>query len=135
MQKVRATSFVVKNNSILMIHRYSEGQEFYVLPGGSKEDNESIEEATLRELKEETNLEGKIVKEVLDYTDEVSRNRIFLLEVNDGELKINESAPEANRQNKQNKYSPEWVPVNKILFLTIWPLKTREFLFEYFKLI
>ena len=98
-------------------------------------ETQNIEEATLRELKEETNLEGKIVKEVLDYTDEFSRNRIFLLEVNDGELKINESAPEANRQNKQNKYSPEWVPVNKILFLTIWPLKTREFLFEYFKLI
>lgn len=93
MQKVRATSFVVKNNSILMIHRFSQGEEYYVLPGGTMEENESIEEAVLRELKEETNLRGKVIKEVLDYTDDVSRNRLFLVEVQEGDLKINDHAP------------------------------------------
>ena len=134
MQKVRATAFVVKNNSILMIHRFSKGEEFYVLPGGTTEEGESIEEATLRELKEETNLEGKIIKEVFDYTDDISRNRLFLVEVKEGELKISDNAPEIKVRNANNKYFPEWVPVNEILFLTIWPLQTREFLFKYLKL-
>ena len=135
MPRVRATAFVVKNNSVLMIHRFSKGEEFYVLPGGSIEDGESIEEATLRELKEETNLEGKIIKEVFDYTDEISRNRLFLIEVKDGELKINDNAPEIKLQNEQNKYFPEWIPVNERLFLIVWPLQTRKFLFNYFKLV
>lgn len=133
MQKVRATSFVVKNNSILMIHRFSQGEEYYVLPGGTMEENESIEEAVLRELKEETNLSGKIIKEVLDYTDDVSRNRLFLVEVQEGELKINDNAHEIKKQNEHNKYFPKWVPVNEVSFLTIWPMQTREFLIKYFK--
>ncbi len=99
MQKIRATSFVVKNNSILMIHRFSKGEE------------------------------------VFDYTDSVSRNRLFLIEVKEGELKISDNSPEFKKQSMDNKYSPEWVSVNEILFLTIWPLQTREFLFKYFKLI
>jgi 8-oxo-dGTP pyrophosphatase MutT (NUDIX family) len=135
MQKVRATAFVLKNNSILMMHRFSRGEEYYVLPSGSQEENESIEKATLRELKEETNLEGKVVKEVFDYTDDISRNRLFLVEVKDGKLKVGENAPEIKKQNEQNKYFPEWVPINEILFLIIWPLQTREFLFKYFELV
>lgn len=135
MKKIRATALVVKNDNILMIHRHSGGEEFYVLPGGSLKKSESIEEAVLRELKEETNLEGKIGKEVLDYTDDISRNRLFSVEVQGGKPRLNETAPEIKKQNKQNTYSPEWVSVNEILFLTIWPLQTREFLFKYFELI
>jgi len=36
--------------------------EYYVLPGGTVEKWEKIEEAVIRELKEETNLEGVVTK-------------------------------------------------------------------------
>lgn len=136
MERVRATALVVKNGNILLIHRLRDGEEYYVLPGGSIEEGEKIEDTVLRELKEETTLEGGKLKELLDYTDDVCRNRIFLVEDAKGnDLKIEEDTPEFKKQNKNDQYLPEWIPENKILFLTIWPLQTREFLFKYFKLV
>ena len=43
-----------------MIHRYNNNQEYYVLPGGHIEKNESEEVALLREIKEETSLDAEI---------------------------------------------------------------------------
>lgn len=136
MQKVRATSLVVRDGNILLVHRIKHGEVYYILPGGAVEEGESIEDAVLRELKEETTLEGSKLKEVFDYTDDICRNRIFLIEDAKGdEVKIGKGTPEAGKQNEDNLYFIEWIPVNKILFLLIWPLQTREFLFKYFKLV
>ncbi|KKR70092.1 MAG: MutT/Nudix [Candidatus Nomurabacteria bacterium GW2011_GWB1_40_7] len=135
MQKIRATALVVRDEKVLMVHRFRDGEEYYVLPGGMTEEGESIEDAVLRELKEETTLEGSGLKEVLDYTDDICRNRIFLIGNFEGEVvKLSENSPEYKKQNEKDQYSVEWVPVNEILFLTIWPMQTREFLFKYFKL-
>ncbi len=136
MQKVRATALVVKNEKILLMHRFRDGEEYYVLPGGTQEEGEKIEDAVLRELKEETSVEGNGLEEVLDYTDDVCRNRIFLVKnIKDDTLKMEENSPERKHQNENNKFNPEWVPINELLFLTIWPMQTREFLFKYFKLV
>jgi 8-oxo-dGTP pyrophosphatase MutT (NUDIX family) len=135
MERVRATALVVKNENVLLMHRFRDGEEYYVLPGGTQEDGESIEVAVLRELKEETTLDGGGIKELFDYTDDVCRNRIFLVgDARGGDIKIEESSPENKKQNKNNQYYPEWIPINEIIFLIIWPLQTREFLFKYFKL-
>ena len=43
-------------DKILLIHRWKNGQEYFVIPGGTIELGEGPLEAALREMKEEVNL-------------------------------------------------------------------------------
>jgi ADP-ribose pyrophosphatase len=47
---------------LLRSFRYAIGKELYELPRGTANEKEAIEEAALRELKEETNFRGKVKK-------------------------------------------------------------------------
>ena len=58
-----ATLICPRGNSILLGRRaYRPGKGEWGLPGGFMELNETLEEAALRELKEETRLDGKVNK-------------------------------------------------------------------------
>ena len=60
MGRSRSQSIVVRGNKILLVKQNS-GKVFYCLPGGGIEPNETPEMAALRELKEECNVDGKII--------------------------------------------------------------------------
>ena len=58
-----ATIICIKGNSILLAKRaYEPAKGEWGLPGGFIELNETLAEAAERELKEETNLDGKVTK-------------------------------------------------------------------------
>ena len=56
----RSMALVVKEKKILLIKEYIGNKEILILPGGGIEHGETPEEASIRELKEETGLLGKI---------------------------------------------------------------------------
>jgi 8-oxo-dGTP diphosphatase len=59
-----------KGNLVLIRRKYPPFQNFYALPGGFIEENEKPEEALLREAKEETNLDVKIIAKIGVYDEE-----------------------------------------------------------------
>ena len=61
MKKIRAVAILIKNDEILLIYRKNE-KEYFVFPGGGVEERETIEQAVIRELMEETTIEVKINK-------------------------------------------------------------------------
>ena len=64
-----------------MIHRYHNNQEYYVLPGGHIEKDESEEAALLREIKEETSLDAKIDRKLwtIENPQDKSQHHFFLI--------------------------------------------------------
>ncbi len=66
------------------------------LPSGNMEENETIKEALIREVKEETNLEVKEIKQYINYFDYLSgsgkkaRQYNFLVEVETKEIVLTE---------------------------------------------
>ena len=59
-----------KGNLVLIKRKYPPFQNFYALPGGFIEENEKPEEALIREAKEETNLDVKIIEKIGIYNEE-----------------------------------------------------------------
>jgi len=133
-QPVRATALVRKENSILMIHRFKPGEEYFVLPGGGVEIGETSEIAVVRELKEETSLISKAREKIFEFIDVRGRShQLFLCNYVAGDIKISVDSPEASHTTKDNIFIPEWVQIKNLPDITIWPSGTKDFLINYFK--
>jgi ADP-ribose pyrophosphatase YjhB (NUDIX family) len=52
----RAAALVIQNESILLVRHCKRGESYYLLPGGGIEKYETVEDAIVREMKEETGL-------------------------------------------------------------------------------
>ena len=58
----RAQCIVHRQKRILMVKHRHEGEEWWCLPGGRIEANETPEQAALRELREECRVKGTIIR-------------------------------------------------------------------------
>jgi 8-oxo-dGTP pyrophosphatase MutT (NUDIX family) len=60
-----------------MVKHKHDNVEYYCSPGGGIEDEETPEQAAIRELKEECNVDGKIIKKTSEYVDPYDDNNFF----------------------------------------------------------
>ena len=70
---------VIKNNKILLV---KEKWNRYSLPGGMVENNESFEEAIVREVFEETGIKTRVVKELCNFVSFLMKNGTPFLKLN-----------------------------------------------------
>lgn len=56
----RVCAAIIRENRILMVMHDQGGRRFWTLPGGGVEERETLEEAVVREVKEEVCLNGKV---------------------------------------------------------------------------
>ena len=85
----RAQCLIVRNNRILMTkHRIAE-REWWCLPGGGIDKNETPEAAAVRELKEECNVIGRIIRMIShnSYSDE-NKDYTFLIDIDGQEPQL-----------------------------------------------
>lgn len=61
MSRPRAFAAIIKNDQILMTKHNYPDKTFWTLPGGGLEAGETFEEAVIREVKEEVNLNVEVV--------------------------------------------------------------------------
>ena len=66
--KGRAQCLVVRDGKILMMKNRHGNEEWYCTPGGGIEPGETPEQAALRELREECNVTGTIIKKTSEYS-------------------------------------------------------------------
>ncbi|MBT3865756.1 NUDIX domain-containing protein [Candidatus Woesearchaeota archaeon] len=119
-------ALIIKDNQILLIHRFKKGLEYYVTPGGHIEEGESEEEALIREIKEETNLDAKVDKKLwtLINPKDNSKNHFFLVIEFSGEVKL--GGPELERNCEEDKHILEWHNLNEIKELKLFPKPLKE---------
>lgn len=70
-----------------MVHHRDAEREYWTLPGGGVEMGESPLEAIVREVKEETGLEAKVLRLLFEgrYSNGTSSERYYLMEVDDAQ--------------------------------------------------
>ena len=60
MKRNRSQAMVCRDGKLLLVEHRMKGRDFFNLPGGGIEENETPEEAALRELNEEAGVSGKL---------------------------------------------------------------------------
>jgi ADP-ribose pyrophosphatase YjhB (NUDIX family) len=60
--KVRVTGIVIENSQLLLINQDVDNKRSWSLPGGTLEEHETLKDALIREMKEETGLIVKLGK-------------------------------------------------------------------------
>jgi 8-oxo-dGTP pyrophosphatase MutT (NUDIX family) len=130
---MRATAVIIKDKKILLIHRFRDGREFFVLPGGGVEEGETIEQAVIREVKEETSFDAIINKKLWeiqnDYNGNKNMHHYFLITDFSGELML--GGEEAIENSPTNSYTLEWHDIDDIRSL---PLKPEEVILKIIEL-
>ena len=83
MKRDRSQSMVIHGNRILLVEHQLFGRDFFNLPGGGIEENETPEQAALRELEEECRVKGTLVRPLtVEYKPDLeSRVFTFLVEI------------------------------------------------------
>lgn len=82
-ERPRACAAVLRkqNTEILMVkHSWPDGSENWILPGGGLLPNESFAEAAIRELKEETGIDGIVIRELFTRPYELGVSKAFLID-------------------------------------------------------
>ena len=122
---MRVAAIIIKDDKILLIHRIKNGQEYYVFPGGGVKEEESLEEALAREIKEELTLDIKLFKQIFNLTNQGQEEYYFLVEDYDGTPQLN--GEEKERMNESNQYIPIWKNLNEAKNLSnLYPKEARE---------
>ena len=123
-------------DQIVLIHRIKtkdDGtiRDYYVIPGGKIEENESHEEALRREIKEELGIEIKIGKLVLelddrDYND--SFQYFYNCNYKAGELGTGDGPEFTDKENYKGVFEIVLVDKKEISKLNLVPEKIKEIL-------
>ena len=97
---------------ILMVkHRRVDGSEYWQLPGGAILPGESPEAAVLRELREETNLEGRVVRFLFTIPYKYGTSTTFLVEVDAAAQPALGSEPEEVAAEHRKLVDLAWFPL------------------------
>ncbi|WP_311154681.1 NUDIX domain-containing protein [uncultured Streptococcus sp.] len=123
--------FNPQTKQILLMHRWKNGEEYFVIPGGGAESGETAVQAAQREIQEELgwSLSEKQLQPTFTFRNGQRLEIYFRATIS------HTSAPmiqgeEALRSHAQNLYQPEWLDIEAICGLNIRPSGLKNLLLD-----
>lgn len=114
--KKTARAIIIKDNKLLAFFRrkIKNGKEitYYAIPGGHLEDNETLEETCIREIKEELNLDIEIIDYLGNIIVDNQEEYYYYVNIIGGELCF--GGEELERQSIDNYYEIRWISLDEI---------------------
>ena len=111
-----ARAIIIKDNMLLVFFRrkIKDGKEitYYAIPGGHLEDDETLEETCVREIKEELNLDIEIIDYLGNIIVDNKCEYYYYVKIVGGELKF--GGEELERNCYENYYEIRWISLDDL---------------------
>lgn len=135
MERTRVAGIVPMKEGFAFMHRVGvikrkDYQEYYTFPGGGLEEGETLEEGTIREIKEEFGINVKVIKKMYEMQSEKFNQKeiFYLCEYVDGEFGTGDG-PEFNNDPKyidSGKFLPEIIKREDVKDLFLLPFEIKD---------
>ena len=135
MERTRVAGIIFMNGGVALMHRVGvlkrkDIQEYYTFPGGGLEEGETLEEGTIREIKEEFGIDVKVVKKLYELESQKFNQKeyFFLCEYIGGKFGTGEG-PEFSNNPKyidSGKYLPEIIKKEDVKNIPLLPPEIKE---------
>ena len=125
----RAVGIILYKDEVLLVKRRNQKHHYFVFPGGGVEENETVEAAVLREIKEETTLNVKIEKLLYHHNYGMQGEQFFYLcKYISGTPHLEEDSIEKQlmANSDDNSWEPLWVKVYELKHMLVYPLEIRD---------
>ncbi|WP_226991379.1 NUDIX domain-containing protein [Deinococcus gobiensis] len=120
----RAVGVLTRPGEVLLMLRRRAGRAYATLPGGGIEAGETPAQACVREMLEEVNLVVTVEEELAVLETLGSREHYFRVAAVSGEMRLGDG-PEGVRQSDENRYDPQWVPLERLDAVNLLPETIR----------
>jgi len=122
------------DGKLLMVERHKDGDHYFVLPGGHVDEGESPEQATTREVMEETGLTVTVDKLLYTSSDDVYGNdqQLFLCNYLGGEpaLQFDSNEAMAMANGEAQEWKPAWFSFDELRDKKVYPVGLLRYLEE-----
>lgn len=132
----RVCGMIIHENKILAMH--DENSPYYYLPGGRVQLHETVEEAVLREIKEELNIDAKIVRPLWFnqgyFVEDVTKERFheicvyFLIDITNTDLLSKGNIFTIFENNKKHVF--EWLEFERLEHEYFYPIFLKKKIFD-----
>lgn len=135
MERTRVAGIIFINGGVALMHRVGvlkrkAIQEYYTFPGGGLESGETLEEGTIREIKEELGIEVRVVKKLYELESEKFNQKeyFFLCEYISGKFGTGEGPEFSNdpKYKDSGKYLPEIIRKEDIKNILLLPPEIKD---------
>lgn len=125
-KRVSARAVIIENDQVIAMFRKKKQEdgtrkEYYVIPGGGVEENETLEEACVRELKEEYNVDINVLGYLGKEENETTISHIFHAEISNGIPAL--GGEEKDKNNEDNYYEIKRININELDKINIYAVE------------
>lgn len=132
----RVCAIMINNNKILAMH--DENSPYYYLPGGRVTLNETAENAVIREVREELNIEAKIIRPLWvnqaffeeDATGEKFHELCIYFLVDVSHSSIRDRGDKFRGSERRHVHEFEWLPFERLKEEYLYPLFIKEKIYD-----
>ncbi len=129
----RVGVIIIDGSQILLMRRVKNGRGYYAVPGGRPEHNETPQETAIREIFEETTLHvvlGPIFSEIEEAPSINGKGLYYLAQSYSGTANL--SGPEKEISTPANFFGLEWIELNQLKTITLYPEELSQKIQSYF---
>jgi len=132
--RVRALAILIENDTIALIERHRAGRHYFTFPGGGVDGGETVEQAAVREMEEETGLKVRVLRKVAEIWFHGNRQEYFLVGRIDGAFGTG-TGEEYHRkppdEPRYGTYHPMWMPISELSDHPVLPTEMAGLVFRY----
>jgi mutator protein MutT len=115
MTRLRAAGIVIQNDRIALIERRRQDRHYFVFPGGGLENDESPEDAVVREVKEELGLCVQVHRLVVEVWYRQTPHYYYLVDILGGEFGSGHGEEYTDPFDPWvGTYLPVWLPIAQL---------------------